>query len=63
MIKHPKRYRQQSERQRVRLLRQLTDGQSARLVEALVSSSLIREFHFSEDDHPRALAKCFHAYS
>ncbi|MDP3723412.1 MAG: hypothetical protein Q8R91_07955 [Candidatus Omnitrophota bacterium] len=62
MITDPKRYREKSERQRVLLLQQLTYRQSARLVEVLISSRLIRGLHYSEDDRPRALARRFHAH-
>ena len=61
MIKNPKRYRKQHERERARFLQRLTYHDSARLLEVLISSRLVHELHFSDDDHPRALARRFHA--
>jgi hypothetical protein len=61
MIKDPKRYREHSERERAKFLRGLTYRQSARLLEALISSRLVLELRFAEDDAPRALSRHTHA--
>ena len=63
MIKDPKRYREQSERERIRSLQRLTYRQSAKLVEALMASRLIYELRMRDDDRPRALARQFHGHS
>lgn len=63
MIKDPKRYREHSERERIRALQRLTYRESAKLVEALMASRMIYELRLTDDDRPRALARQFHGNS
>ena len=57
MIKDPKRYRQTEERQHAQWLRRLTYAQSARLLDTLLTSRLIHELRFGDDDHPVAFKR------
>lgn len=56
MVKSIRRYTEESERQRVRHLQQLTCRESAAILELLLRSRLAFELHFAEDDHPIALS-------
>ena len=58
MIKNPRKFIAYSESERRKRLQRLTYLQSARITEAMISSSsLLRKMHFKDDDHPIALFK------
>ena len=57
MIKNPKQYLIESERERAKYLQGLTYEESAVITEQMLSSKLLRQLKFSDDDHhPCALA-------
>ena len=56
MIKNPKQYLIESERERAEYLQGLTYKESAVITEQMLSSKLLRQLKFSDDDHPYALA-------
>ena len=60
MIRHPQRYRQQSEREWAQFLRGLTYGDSIRMAEELLSSGLLEQVQLRETDHPVALRRLLH---
>ena len=63
MIKNPKQYREQSERERARFLRQLTYAQSIRIVEDLLSCGLLEQVRLRHADRPVALSYLLHGRS
>ena len=56
MIKNPKQYLIESEQERAEYLQGLTYEESAVITEQMLSSKLLRQLKFSDDDHPYALA-------
>ena len=57
MIKNIKKFSKQVENERLNYLRRLTLKDSRRILEGLLSSSLILKMKFTDDDHPVALFK------
>lgn len=55
MIIHPEKYAVEQARERERFLRSLTPEQSARLLESLLTSGLLRDWRFT-DHRPTSLA-------
>ena len=55
MIKNPKQYLIKSERERAEYLQGLTYKESAAITEQMLSSKLLSQFKFGDDDHPCAL--------
>ncbi|MBU0478248.1 hypothetical protein KKC91_06745 [bacterium] len=56
MIKNPEQYLIESERERAEYLQGLTYEESAFITEQMLSSKLLRQLKFSDDDRPYALA-------
>lgn len=56
MIKNPKKYLIESEQERARYLQSLTYEESAAITEEMLSSKLLKQLKFSDDDYPCALA-------
>ncbi|MBU1261930.1 hypothetical protein KKG61_07665 [bacterium] len=55
MIKNPKQYLIESERERQEYLQFITYDESAAITEGMLSSKMLRQFKFS-DDNPCALS-------
>lgn len=60
MIKNPKRYREQSERERAKQLRKLTYRKSIQMAEDLMSCGLLEQLNVREADRPVALRYLLH---
>ncbi|MEK7449226.1 MAG: hypothetical protein AAB019_07050 [Planctomycetota bacterium] len=52
MIKNPKKYREESEKERAEYLRNLTYEQSARIMEMFITSRFGLELNFSKEPPP-----------
>lgn len=57
MIKDPKRYRVQSQREWIASLRALTYQESIRMTEELLSCGLLEQVQLRAEDHPVALRR------
>lgn len=60
MIRDPKRYREQSERERTQFLLELTYRESIRMTEDLLSCGLLEQLQLREGDRPVALHNFLH---
>ena len=60
MITDPIRYREESQREWVRFLRGLTDADSVRMTEELLSCGLLEQVELRQADHPVALRYLLH---
>jgi len=55
MIKNPKQYLKESEQEKAKYLQGLSYEESAAITKQMLSSKLLTQLKFSDDDHPHAL--------
>jgi len=60
MIKHPSRYREQTQREWRQWLRQLRLEDAIRMTEEILSCGLLEQVQLRADDQPRSLWKLLH---
>lgn len=57
MIKNIKKYILDSEKEREMFLKKMTYRQSSKILESIMSSKILLEMHFVDDDNPISLSR------